>query len=80
MVKLPIVRSSKAVWAAGPAQQLSLSLPLRPEPFTDADCRGYFANLLFEGPQLEKVLDSYKLDRGDVGALFSALDLKMSLP
>ncbi|NJN35700.1 MAG: type II toxin-antitoxin system HipA family toxin [Nitrospiraceae bacterium] len=54
---------------AGPAQRLSLSLPLRPEPFTDADCRGYFANLLFEGPQLEKVLDSYKLDRGDVGAL-----------
>lgn len=54
---------------AGHAQRLSLSLPIRAEPFTDADCRGYFANLLFEGPQLEQVLDSYKLDRGDVGAL-----------
>lgn len=51
------------------AHQLSLSLPLRPEPFPDADCRGYFANLLFEGPQLERILDSYKLERGDIGAL-----------
>ncbi|MBT9247902.1 HipA domain-containing protein (plasmid) [Gemmobacter fulvus] len=49
--------------------QLSLSLPLRSEPFADADCRGYFANLLFEGPQLERILDSYKLERGDIGAL-----------
>lgn len=54
---------------AGNEQRLSLSLPIRPEPFNDADCRGYFANLLFEGPQLDKVLDSYKLDRGDIGAL-----------
>lgn len=54
---------------ASPAQKLSLSLAIRPEPYFDGDCRGYFANLLFEGPQLEKVLDSYKLDRGDVGAL-----------
>lgn len=49
--------------------RLSLSLPIRPEPFSDGDCRGYFANLLFEGPQLDRVLDSFKLDRGDVGAL-----------
>jgi serine/threonine-protein kinase HipA len=54
---------------AGPAQRLSLALPARSEPYSDAACRGYFANLLFEGPQLEKVLDSYRLDRGDVGAL-----------
>lgn len=53
----------------GREHQVSLSLPVRPEPFSDADCRGYFANLLFEGPQLERVLDSYKLDRGDVGSL-----------
>ena len=51
------------------AHQLSLSLPIRSEPFSDGECRGYFANLLFEGPQLERVLDSFKLDRGDVGAL-----------
>lgn len=52
-----------------PELRLSLSVPIRAEPFSDADCRGYFANLLFEGPQLDQVLDSYKLDRGDVGAL-----------
>ena len=51
------------------AHQLSLSLPSRSEPFSDGECRGYFANLLFEGPQLDRVLDSFKLDRGDVGAL-----------
>jgi len=54
---------------AGPSQRLSLALPPRPEPYADAACRGYFANLLFEGPQLERVLDSYRLDRGDVGGL-----------
>ncbi|VDC33919.1 HipA domain-containing protein [Pseudogemmobacter humi] len=48
---------------------LSLSLPLRSEPYGDADCRGYFANLLFEGPELGRVMDSYRLDRGDVGGL-----------
>ncbi|MBC7283290.1 MAG: HipA domain-containing protein [Hoeflea sp.] len=53
----------------GREHQVSLSLPVRPEPFSDGECRGYFANLLFEGPQLERVLDSYKLDRGDVGSL-----------
>ncbi len=52
-----------------PKHQLSLSLPLGSQAFSDAACRGYFANLVFEGPQLDQVLDSYKLDRGDVGAL-----------
>jgi len=46
-----------------------LALPARPEPYADAACRGYCANLLFEGPQLERVLGSYRLDRGDVGGL-----------
>jgi len=55
--------------SAGRKHLLSLSLPLRPEAFSDAECRGYFANLLFEGPQLERILDSYRLERGDVGAL-----------
>lgn len=53
----------------GPEHRLSLSLPLGSQAFSDAACRGYFANLVFEGPQLDQVLDSYKLDRGDVGAL-----------
>lgn len=52
-----------------PEHRLSLSLPIGPEPVSDAGCRGYFANLLFEGPQLEHVMDSYRLDRDDVGSL-----------
>jgi serine/threonine-protein kinase HipA len=52
-----------------PEHRLSLSLPIGPEPVSDAGCRGYFANLLFEGPQLERVMDSYRLDRDDVGSL-----------
>jgi len=52
-----------------PEHRLSLSLRLRTEAYSDADCRGYFANLLFEGPQLERILDSFRLERGDVGAL-----------
>jgi serine/threonine-protein kinase HipA len=52
-----------------PEHRLSLSLPTGPEPVSDAGCRGYFANLLFEGPQLERVMDGYRLDRDDVGSL-----------
>jgi serine/threonine-protein kinase HipA len=52
-----------------PEHRLSLSLPIGPEPVSDAGCRGYFANLLFEGPQLERIMDSYRLDRDDVGFL-----------
>lgn len=52
-----------------PEHRLSMSLPLGPESVSDAGCRGYFANLLFEGPQLERVMDSYRLDRDDVGSL-----------
>lgn len=57
------------VEGVGPEHRLSLSLPIVSQAFSDAACRGYFANLVFEGPQLDQVLDSYKLDRGDVGAL-----------
>ncbi len=49
--------------------RISLSLPIRIEPYSDAACRGYFENLLFEGAQLNRVLSSYKIDRGDTGAL-----------
>ncbi|MGO4910652.1 HipA domain-containing protein [Pseudorhodobacter sp. W20_MBD10_FR17] len=49
--------------------QISLSLPITGTPYTDASCRGYFANLLFEGPQLDKVVDSFQLDRDDYGSM-----------
>jgi len=62
-------RSLKLAYAIGADRTLSLSLPILGTPYGDADCRGYFANLLFEGPELDRVLDSYRLERGDVGAL-----------
>lgn len=53
-----------------PAQhRISMSLPIATTPYDDAACRGYFGNLLFEGPQLERVLDGLGIDRGDIGAL-----------
>ena len=42
---------------------------IRQEPYLDASCRGYFANLLFEGSQVDKVLASFKLDRDDYGSI-----------
>lgn len=48
--------------------EISMSLPIATMPHDDAACRGYFGNLLFEGPQLERVLDGFGIDRGDIGA------------
>lgn len=45
--------------------QISLSVPVQSHPYGDADCRGHFANLLFEGPQLDHILSSFKVDRDD---------------
>lgn len=49
--------------------RISQSLPIRPATYSDAASRGYFENLLFEGAQLNRVLDSHKIDRGDTGEL-----------
>jgi len=49
--------------------QISMSLPLRAEPYGDAAARAYFGNLLFEGNELERVRSAYKLDRNDVAGL-----------
>lgn len=54
---------------AAPGQRLSLSLPITAEPHGDAACRGYFANLVFEGDQRDQVLDRFGLDRDDIGML-----------
>lgn len=55
--------------SATDAERISLSLPVRQEPYSDGACRGYFENLLFEGTPLNSILDSYKLDRDDTGSL-----------
>lgn len=52
-----------------PQHRISMSLAIAKTLYGDADCRGYFGNLLFEGPQLERALDGFGIDRGDIGAL-----------
>lgn len=50
---------------------ISLSLPLREEPFGDLPARTFFGNLLQENDQLGQVVDRERLDRNDVvGLLF----------
>lgn len=48
---------------------LSLSLPLREDPFDDVQTRAFFANLLPENAQLQRILDREGLERGDVVGL-----------
>jgi len=46
-----------------------MSLPVRTQPYSDASCRAYFGNLLFEGRELERVVAAHGLDRDDFGGL-----------
>lgn len=52
---------------------LSLSMPLREEPFTDTETRGFFANLLFENAQREQVMQRHGLDFSDIVGLLEHL-------
>lgn len=50
---------------------LSLSLPIRSQPYGDAATCGFFANLLFENALRDQVMERYGLDFNDiVGLLF----------
>lgn len=50
---------------------LSLSLPLSDAPYDDVQTRAFFANLLPENAQLQRILDREGIERGDVvGLLF----------
>lgn len=50
---------------------VSLSLPVREEPFGDTQVRGFFSNLLFENEMLEQVIRRHKVEPSDfVGLLF----------
>ncbi len=55
------------------AVPLSLALPLRSEPYGDARTRAFFANLLPENRQLERVLEREGLERDDVVGLLHHL-------
>ncbi|PTV93967.1 serine/threonine-protein kinase HipA [Rhodobacter aestuarii] len=56
-----------------PTQRISMSLPLRDEPYRDADARAFFGNLLFEGRELDRVMAVHGLDRDDIGGLLEHL-------
>jgi serine/threonine-protein kinase HipA len=52
---------------------LSLSLPLREEPYGDSLARGFFSNLLFENAQREQVMQRHGIDFSDVVGLLAYL-------
>lgn len=52
---------------------LSLSLPVREEPYGDSLSRGFFSNLLFENAQREQVMQRHGIDFSDVVGLLAYL-------
>lgn len=52
---------------------VSLSLPIRDEPFGDLPTRSFFSNLLFENAQRERVMQRHGIDYGDVVGLLAHL-------
>ncbi|MEN8723829.1 MAG: HipA domain-containing protein [Alphaproteobacteria bacterium] len=51
---------------AAPAHGLSLSMPIREEPYRDSIVKAYFEGLLNENNQLDAVIAKHDLDRGDI--------------
>lgn len=58
---------------AEPQHRISMAMPVREEPYSDAAARAFFGNLLFEGRELERVMAAHGLDRDDIGALLGHL-------
>lgn len=52
---------------------LSLSLPVRVEPYSDSLTRGFFSNLLFENAQREQIMQRHGIDFSDVVGLLAHL-------
>lgn len=52
---------------------LSLSLPLREQPYGDAATRGFFGNLLFENALRDQIMERHGLDFNDIVGLLSHL-------
>lgn len=52
---------------------LSMSLPIRDEPFNDLQTRSFFSNLLFENAQRDRVMQRHGVDFGDVVGLLAYL-------
>lgn len=49
--------------------RLSIAMPVREEPYTDATCLAFFGNLLFEGRELDRLVAVHGMDRDDIGGL-----------
>lgn len=49
--------------------RISLSMPIRKDPYGDAATTAFFTNLLFEGRELDRVKAVYAIDRNDVAEL-----------
>lgn len=56
-----------------PEGRISLSMPIRDEAYGDAASTAFFANLLFEGRELDRVKAVYGIDRNDVAELLNHL-------
>lgn len=57
--------------ARADAAPISMSLPLREEPYGDAATRAFFDNLLQENDQLQQTMDRERIDRDDIVGLLS---------
>ncbi len=61
-------------WLTDPnGHPLSLSLPLREDPFGDVPVRAWFGNLLQENDQLEATMARYGIERSDIAGLLENL-------
>jgi len=58
---------------AGQQPPLSLSLPVRPEPFDDDECRGYFSGLLPEGGFLRGVARAFGVSASNAFSVLNAI-------
>ena len=52
---------------------ISMSLPIREEPYEDVATRAFFDNLLFENVQRDQVMQRYNLEYGDTVGLLAYL-------
>lgn len=52
---------------------ISLSIPIREEPYKDVLTRGFFSNLLFENAQRYRVMDRYGLEHEDIVGILEHL-------
>lgn len=56
-------------YASESACALSISMPLREEPYSDLPTRCFFDNLLPENLQMQDIMDFHKIERSDIAGL-----------